>query len=61
MIGEQYSVLSGLDADTSVVADGSFKVRDGALIAAIPSASLEASKATPTASQETARQETAGK
>ena len=32
MIGERFSVLSGLDAGVDVIADGSFKLRDGALI-----------------------------
>jgi len=35
MIGNDFSVLSGLEVGVSVVADGSFKLRDGALISSI--------------------------
>ncbi len=40
MIGERFSVLSGLDAGVAVIADGSFKLRDGALI--VPAAAAKA-------------------
>lgn len=52
MIGNRFSVLSGLEVGVKVVADGSFKLRDGVLIAAIE---------TPTADVPATGQETAGK
>ncbi len=55
MIGESFSILSGLEPGTSVVKDGSFKLRDGALIAesVLPPDSTDSPAAAP--------QETAGK
>ncbi len=50
MIGKDFSVLSGLEVGVSVVADGSFKLRDGALISSI----VKSASATNTAGQETA-------
>jgi membrane fusion protein (multidrug efflux system) len=50
MVGERFSVLSGLEVGVSVVADGSFKLRDGALIAPIS----KSASVTSAAGQETA-------
>lgn len=50
MIGERFSVLSGLDVGVNVVADGSFKLRDGALITPITTSAL----LLPAVKQETA-------
>ncbi len=50
MIGGDFSVLSGLDVGVSVIADGSFKLRDGVLISPITKSASTA----PAASQETA-------
>ena len=50
MVGERFSVLSGLEVGVKVVADGSFKLRDGALIAPI----TKSASATSAAGQETA-------
>ena len=50
MIGNRFSVLSGLDVGVKVVADGSFKLREGVLIVDIASSTAPATK-----------QETAGK
>ncbi|MDX1930835.1 MAG: efflux RND transporter periplasmic adaptor subunit [Pirellulaceae bacterium] len=52
MIGDRFSVLSGLEVGVTVVADGSFKLREGALIAPI-------TKTAPAANA--VGQETAGK
>lgn len=41
MIGDRFSVLSGLEEGVKVVADGSFKILDGALIAEVPSSTTE--------------------
>jgi len=49
MIGGYFSVLGGLDVGISVVADGSFKLRDGALISPITKSALTE----PAAGQET--------
>lgn len=54
MVGDRFSVLSGLEVGVNVVADGSFKLRDGALITAIAKSASNLSKATSNAIQETA-------
>ncbi len=61
MVGDRFSVISGLDVGVDVIADGSFKVRDGALIAAIPMHS-ESAQATvqQAAGQQAAGQQAAG-
>jgi hypothetical protein len=50
MFGGRFSVISGLDVGVDVVADGSFKLRDGALISPITTSAL----LSPAVSQETA-------
>ena len=55
MIGQRFSILSGLKPGEKVVGDGSFKIRDGALIAHKPSTESPAESASSTAPlQETA-------
>jgi hypothetical protein len=65
MIGERFSVLSGLEAGVAVVADGSFKLRDGVLITpvSLPSNSPAPAPAFDSAPASSAMppQETAGK
>jgi membrane fusion protein, multidrug efflux system len=50
MIDNRFSILSGIEPNMSVVADGSFKLHEGALIAAMPlpeRQTVDASNATP--------------
>lgn len=55
MVGDSFSILSGLEAGTSVVADGSFKLRESALIVPV------ASQTSATGSPDATSHETAGK